>query len=107
MRTGPLHERTQAQHLSRIVVVAAHGLLEGSEHGGIAAIRAQSRQDAEDRVAPLAKRDEIVETFEDDVLFAEMRAVAGILQPVHAMVFSGSAMRRLATSSRVLNGLGT
>jgi hypothetical protein len=37
---------------------------------------------AEDRVAPLAERDEIVEALEDDVLLAEMLTVPSVLQPV-------------------------
>ena len=37
---------------------------------------------AEDRVAPLAERNEIVEALEHDVLLGEVRAVSGVLQPI-------------------------
>ena len=66
----------------RVVVVAAHGLLERHARVGIAAVLAEPRHDAEDRIAPLAEGDEIVEALEDHVLLAEMLAVAGVFQPV-------------------------
>jgi streptogramin lyase len=51
-------------------------------NGGVTAILAEAGHDAEERVAPLAERDKVMEALEDDVLFVEMRAVAGVLQPV-------------------------
>jgi hypothetical protein len=70
------------------VEISAHGLLKGRPHGRVAAIFGQARHDPEDRIAPLAERDEIVEAFEDDVFLAEVAAVSGILQPVprHGLV---------------------
>src|SRR6202046_4728974 len=64
------------------VEISAHGLLKGRPHGRVAAVFGEPRHDAENGVAPLAERHEIVEALEDDVLLAEMAAVAGILQPV-------------------------
>jgi hypothetical protein len=64
------------------IEISAHGLLKGRPHGRIAAVFSEPRHDAENRVAPLAERDEIVEALKDDVLLAEVAAVAGILQPV-------------------------
>ena len=65
-----------------VVKISAHRLLKRRPHGRIAAIFRQPRHDPENRIAPLAERDEIVEAFEYDVLLAEMTAVTGILQPV-------------------------
>ena len=62
--------------------VARHRFLERGANAGITAVLAETRHDAEDRVAPLAERDEVVEALEDDVLLAEMLTVAGIFEPI-------------------------
>ena len=66
----------------RIVEVAAHRLLERRAHRRVAAVFVEARHDAEDRIAPLAQRHEIVEAFEDDVPLGEMLSVACVLQPI-------------------------
>ena len=56
--------------------------VEGRAHSGVAAVLVEARHDAEDRIAPLAERHEIVEAFEDDVLLGEIFPVARVLEPV-------------------------
>ena len=62
-------------------------------HFGVAAMLHQARHDAEDRIAPLAQRHEIVKTFEHNVLTGEMLSIPGVLEPVpgHGLVRVGGA----------------
>src|SRR5208282_5394069 len=89
-RAKQLHDEHLERRVGRAVRgirIPRHRLFERGTNGGIAAILAEARHDAEERVAPLAKRDKVMEALEDDVLFAEMRAVAGVLQPVPGNCF--------------------
>ena len=64
---------------------------------GVAAVLIEARHDAEDRIAPLAERHEVVEAFEDDVLFCEIFSVACILEPVVGDGLVGTASRLFST----------
>src|SRR4029077_3405277 len=65
-----------------VIIVAVHRLCERCAHLRVAAVLAQTRHDAEDRVAPLAEGHKIMEAFENDVFIAEMLSVPGILEPI-------------------------
>src|SRR6478752_1992785 len=64
------------------IEISAHRLLKRCSHSRVAAILGQARHDPEDRVAPLAKRYEIVEALEHDVLLRKVTTVASVLQPI-------------------------
>ena len=84
-RAEQLHHEHLERRVGRAVRgirIPRHRLLERGANVGITAILAEARHDAEDRIAPLAERDEVMEAFKDNVLLAEMRAFPGILEPI-------------------------